>query len=687
MRTTVLLCSAVLSLCAAARATDERRPGGDERPLPPLVSLDPAHFDLSADPCEDLDRFVNGGWKDRNPVPPEYGRYGAMTEVMERNQVLLRRILEQAGARDDAPRGSVEQLLGDFWCACMDERAVEAQGLVPVSDMLGRIQAIATRDELRSVLAHAVLQGTPLGFNLFPEQAADDATQMVLWAWQGGLGLPERDYYLRDDERSVALRAEYAGHVAAMFALLGEEPGRAAALAGTVMELETALARASLGNVELRDPRATWNPLTPVQAEALCPGFGWQWLLGRLGAGGEARINLGQPDFFVALGKLIDAAPLEDWQAYLRWHVIHEAAPYLSSEFDRENFRFYGRALAGTEAQLPRWRRCLQATDQALGFALGQAYVAEAFSPQARELAQRMVADLVEAMRERLAQLPWMSEATRAQALEKLATFTPKIGYPDTWRDYSALSIDRRSYAANAMAAAAHEMQRQLARLGRPVDRGEWFMSPQTVNAYYNPGLNEIVFPAGILQPPFFSEHQDAAQNYGAMGAVIGHEITHGFDDQGSQYDKDGNLRNWWTEEDLAEFRRRAEVLVRQYSEYVALDDLHVNGELTLGENIADLGGLRIAYLAFQRATAGQPRGPDARGFTPEQRFFMSFVQAWRGNIRPEALRLQVNTDPHSPARFRALGPLGNLPEFRAAFGCSEGDALVRPEAERAEIW
>ncbi len=656
-------------------------------PLAPLVSLDPRNFDRSADPCTDIYRFVNGAWIDRNPVPPEYGRWGTGHEVTERNQRLLREILEQAAAQPGAERGSTTQLLGDFWCACMDTEAVEAQGMLPVSDMLGRIQAAASKDELRFVLAYAQLQGLPLLFHLFPEQSADDATQMILWAWQGGLGLPDRDYYLREDERSQALREDYVGHVAAMFALMGEPPEVAAGHAAVVMELETKLAQASLTNVALRDPQATWHPLSPAEAEASCPGLHWTETLERVGAGREPRFNLAQPEFFAELGRLLESVPLDQWQACLRWHVIHAAAPYLSSAFDDETFRFFGATLAGTQQQQPRWKRCLNATNEALGMALGREYVDRAFSPEAKRLALRMVDDLQAAMRERLATLEWMSEETRRQALAKLDTFVEKIGYPDVWRDYSALSIQRRGYAANAQAAAAFEMARQMRRLGKPVDRTEWLMSPQIVNAYYNPSMNEIVFPAGILQPPFFSEDQDDAQNYGAMGAVIGHEITHGFDDAGAQYDKDGNLRNWWNEADLAEFTKRGEVLKRQFDGYVALDDLHVNGALTLGENIADLGGLRIAFRAFQKAMEGKPRTPDAQGFTPEQRFFMSYVQSWRGNIRPEALRLQVNTDPHSPARYRAVGPLSNLPEFREAFGCEAGDTLVRPDGERAEIW
>ena len=687
MRLPVTLAFSLTFLFVSTRVLAVGGQGDELPPLAPLVGLDPANFDRSADPCTDIYRFVNGGWLDNNPVPPEHSRWSTGREVAERNQRLLREILEEAAATPGAPRGSHDQLLGDYWCACMDTASIEAQGLVPVSDLLGRIQAAASMDELRFVLSYAQLQGLPLVFYVFPEQSADDATQMMLFAWQAGLGLPDRDDYLRDDAISQSHREGYVGHVAAMFALMGEPPEAAAAHAGVVMELETRLATASLPNVAMRDPHATWHPTDVAQLDADMPALQWRETLKRIGAGREQLVNVAQPAFFEEVARMFESVPLEQWQAYLRWHVIRQAAPYLASAFDEESFRFNGRTLQGIEQQQPRWKRCLQSTDEALGMALGQAYVERAFSPEARRRALEMVDNLQAAMRERLAELPWMGDATRQQALAKLEAFSRKIGYPDAWRDYSSLAIARRGYASNAQAAAAFEFQRQMKRLGRPVDRSEWLMSPQTVNAYYNPGMNEIVFPAGILQPPFFSEDQDDAQNYGGMGAIIGHEITHGFDDSGAQFDKDGNLANWWTEADLAEFQRRGEVLRRQFDGYVAVDDLHVNGALTQGENIADLGGLRIAYRAFQKAMEGRPRVPDAQGFTPEQRFFMSYVQSWRSNSRPEALRLQVNTDPHSPARFRALGPLSNLPEFEAAFGCPAGTGLVRPEAERADIW
>jgi len=683
------LASLLLLACAAplVRAGDPPKAGDALPPLPALVSLDPANFDRSADPCTDIYTFVNGGWIKKNPVPPEYGRWGTGHEVTERNQRLLREILEAAAQKKDAPRGSVDQLLGDFWCACMDTAAVEKQGLLPVSDLIGRINACASKDELRSVIAYETLQGlTPL-FNLAPDQAADDATQMILWASQGGLGLPDRDYYLRDDDRSQSIREDYVGHVAAMLALLGEEPEQAADDAAIVMDLETRLAQASMDRVMRRDPQAIWNPMPVTVADEQCPGVMWGELLGAVGAGHEQRLNLAQPDFFAALGKLLESEPLDHWKAFLRWHALHEAAPYLSSAVDQENFAFYGHTLAGVPAQQPRWKRCLQATDQALGMTLGQAYVARAFTPEARQRAQEMVANLQAAMRETLQGVPWMSDATRQQAITKLAAFDEKIGYPDVWLDQSAMSIDRHGYANNVLAASAFETRRQLAFLGKPTDRHEWHMSPQEVNAYYNPSMNEIVFPAGILQPPFFAANQDDAQNYGGMGAIIGHEITHGFDDSGAQFDKDGNLKDWWTDADLAEFQRRGDVLRKQFDGYVAVDDLHVNGSLTLGENIADLGGLRIAYRAFQKAMEGKPHEKDAQGFTPEQRFFMSYVQSWRANDRPESLRLQVNTNPHAPARFRALGPISDLPEFREAFGCPPDGPLTLPDGQRAEIW
>jgi len=660
---------------------------GTAAAIAPARSLDPANFDRSCSPCADAYQFTSGAWLVANPVPPEYSSWTVFREVAERNNLVLKQILEEAVANEGAPKGSITQLVGDYYCSCMDEARAEAEGIAPLAPEFARIAAVTDAAGLQELLAHQHAQGNGQLFAFFADQDAGDATQVIAQAYQGGLGLPDRDYYTRDDERSVKLREEYLAHVTRMFGLLGEDGPTAAAHAADVMQIETRLAQASLTNVELRDPQASYHRMSLAEAAAATPGFDWALFLQRVGAGPVSVINVAQPEFFKEAGTMLGEVPLDQWKTYLRWHLAHDYAPVLSDAFVNENFAFFGTTLTGQQELQPRWKRCLQRTDRALGEALGQAYVATTFTPKAKAKASEMVANLQAAFRDRLNAATWMSEDTRRQALQKLESFTPKIGYPDTWRDYSSLTTDRGSFALNVQRADAFEFRRSMAKIGKPVDRGEWGMSPPTVNAYYNPALNEIVFPAGILQPPYFGEAQDDAVNYGAMGAVIGHEMTHGFDDQGSQYDAQGNLRDWWTEADRAEFMRRAGVVEQQFNDYVAIDDLHVNGALTLGENIADLGGLTIAYEAYLKSLQGKPEPPPIDGFTHQQRFFLAWAQAWRTNMKPEALRLMVNTNPHSPGRFRAIGPLSNMPAFFEAFGCKDGDAMVRPEAERALIW
>ncbi len=684
----MLLATSGMVFGQGADASRTQPSSGDAaEPIATARSLDPANFDRNCKPCDDVYQFTNGAWLTSNPVPPEYSSWTVFREVAERNNLVLRQILEAAVAAKDAPKGSVTQLIGDYYCSCMDEGRAEAEGLQPLAPELARIAAVTDAAGLQELLAQMHAQGGGQLFAFFADQDAADATQVIAQAFQGGLGLPDRDYYTRDDERSVSLRAEYLAHVTRMFGLLGEDAPTAAAHAAEVLEVETRLAQASLTNVELRDPQASYHRMSLAEAAATTPGFDWTAFLQRVGAGSVGVINVGQPGFFKEMGAMLEQVPVDTWKTYLRWHLVHDFAPVLSNAFVNENFAFFGTTLTGQQELQPRWKRCLQRTDRALGEALGQAYVAKTFTPAAKAKAREMVANLQAAFRDRLNAATWMSADTRRQALEKLESFTPKIGYPDQWRDYSSLMTDRGSFALNVQRADAFEFRRVLGKIGKPVDRGEWGMSPPTVNAYYNPALNEIVFPAGILQPPYFGEAQDDAVNYGAMGAVIGHEMTHGFDDQGSQYDARGNLRDWWTEADRAEFMRRAGVVEKQFSDYVAIDDLHVNGALTLGENIADLGGLTIAYEAYLKSLEGKPEPAPIDGFTHQQRFFLAWAQAWRTNMKPEALRLMVNTNPHSPGRFRAMGPLSNMPAFFAAFGCTEGEAMVRPEAERALIW
>jgi putative endopeptidase len=680
----------LLGACATAPAPQAApSPVGETAPAPTTAAfvtnvsgIDRRNLDESTRACVDFYRYANGGWLSRNTIPADRSQWSAGSELVERNDALLHRILENA-AGAGAPRGSVRQKVGDLYASAMDTARIAALGAQPIQAELARINALRTIDDLQALITDYHARGMGPLFGVGVEADLRNSSINILYVLQGGLGLPEKDYYLRDDERSGQLRAQYVEHVANMLALAGAAPGTARAQAERVMVMETRLARVSLGAVELRNPANFYNPTTPAEAEAVTPDFRWSRYLQGLGVQAE-RFSFPHRAFFTEVNAMLRDVPMDDWKAYLRWNLVRGAADYLSPEFERESFRFYSTVLEGTPQMEPRWKRARGTVDALVGEALGQLYVAEAFPPEAKARAMTMIENIRAALGDRLRTLEWMSPATRERALAKLATFDPKIGYPDAWRDYGALEIERGDYFGNVRRAAAFEARRQFARVGRPVDRNEWAMTPQTVNAYYNPLRNEIVFPAGIMQPPFFDPSADDAVNYGAMGAIIGHEIMHGFDDQGSQFDAQGNFSDWWTAEDKAEFARRSQALVEQYGAYVAVDSLRVNGQLTLGENIGDLGGLIVAYAALQRALETTGRAP-IDGFTPEQRFFLSFAQAWRGIVRDEAVRVQVQTDPHSPRRFRAMGPVSNMPEFAQAFGCRPGDPMVRETPVR--IW
>jgi predicted metalloendopeptidase len=517
------------------------------------------------------------------------------------------------------------------------------------------------------------------------DQDFKDSSKVIGEANQGGLGLPDRDYYTRADEKSKKLLNQYVEHVTKIFTLAGDPQDQAAAEAKTVLQIETSLAQASMNNVDLRDPVKVYHKMSLAEAQALTPHFSWTSYFQAVGSPKLTEMNIGQPDFFKAVDGMLTSVSLGDWKTYYRWHLIHSTARLLSEPFVQENFNFTGRILTGSTEIRPRWKRCTAGVDQQLGEALGQVYVQKYFPPEAKAKALDLVHNLMSALQDDLQTLPWMSPATRKAAVEKLAAFATKIGYPDKWRDYSALKIDRESYVQNVFRAAQFENSRDLAKIGKPVDRSEWGMTPPTVNAYYNPQLNEIVFPAGILQPPFYDPKRDDAYNYGAIGSVIGHEITHGFDDQGAQFDPKGNLKDWWTPEDMKNFQARGECIVQQFNGYEVEKDLHENGKLVEGESIADLGGLTLAYAAFQKSMVGKPRQNDANGFTPEQRFFIGYAENWAINIRPELARLQTNTDPHPLPHFRTNGPLSNTAAFAKAFGCKKGDAMVREPV--CKIW
>ncbi len=640
--------------------------------------LDPANLDTSCAPCQDFYRYANGGWLARTTLPAEYANYGSFTELVERNNATLHGILDRLPADDK---------LGAFYGSCMDSSQSEQAGVEPLGPQLERIAAIGSTAELVRAVALLHRGGWDPLFNFGGTPDFKNSTMTIAAAVQGGLGLPDRDYYVRADSAAAALRTAYLAYASRGLELLGDAPAAADSAAQRIMALETALARASLTRVERRDPNANYHKLPLAAADSLTPHVSWPAFLRDAGAPRTDALNVGQPRFFQAADSLLGAVPLADWRVYLRWHLVRQAAPWLSSAFVNASFDFQ-RALTGVREQQPRWKRCLQAANLLMGDALGQAYVKETFTPAARRRALDMVDNLIAALDARLHTLEWMGDSTRAQALVKLRAFGKKIGYPDKWRDYGKLVVDRGPFIANVARAEAFATARNLGRIGKPVERDEWRMTAPTVNASYSPSLNDITFPAGILQPPFFDPAADDAVNYGGMGAVIGHEMTHGFDDQGRQFDAQGNLRDWWTPEDAQRFKDRAGLVARQFDGYSVVDSVtHVNGRLTLGENIADLGGLKVAYAAFQRSLVGKPRPPDIDGLGPEQRFFLAWAQIWRSKATDQYLRNQVTVDPHAPARWRVMGPLANLAEFSEAFGCKPGEPMVRADSLRATIW
>lgn len=647
--------------------------------------LDKRNMDTSVKPCQDFYRYANGSWLDNNPIPADQSGWTIGAEMRERNYVLLREILENA-AKSGAKSGTNKRKAGDFWTTAMDTAKIEKDGLKPIAADLDRIANMKNTADLQAILRDHHREGLNTLFSFGIEQDLEKSDQYIAYATQGGLGLPDRDYYTREDAESAALRTKYVAHVSAMLQLLGDSKDAADKSAAAILALETRLAKASLTNVELRDPSNYYNIQTVAKANELTPRFSWSAYLDHLGLGKLETFSYAHPKFFAEMNTALDEVPMETWRAYFRWNLINAAAQFLADRFDKESFDFYGRTLRGTQEMRPRWKRAIDQTSGSMGEALGQVYVESAFTPATKARADKMIEDLRGAIRIRISNLDWMGDETKKKALAKLDTFVSKIGYPDKWRDYSTLEIGKSSYVANVRAANVFEVRRNINKIGQPIDRGEWGMAPQTINAYYNPLKNEIVFPAAIMQPPFFDGTIDDAVNYGGMGGVIGHEFMHGFDDQGSRFDAQGNMASWWTDDDRKNFEERTQKLVDQYDAYVAVGDLHVNGKLTLGENIGDLAGLTMSYYALQSSLKNQER-KEIDGFTPEQRFFLAWAQAWRGNFRPEAIKLRVNSDPHSPAPFRGNGPMSNMPEFAKAFGCKEGDPMVRPADKRADIW
>ncbi len=656
----------------------------DPEPRIPRFSL--AYMDRSTDPSADFYRYAAGTWVRENPVPADKSRWGGFDELLQRNFYVIRSILEQAAAAPDGPTDPVARQVGDLFASAMDTRRLEELGFEPLALDFARVEAVGSVEELYRVLAELHREGVDGFFEsyVYPDKKASGVYAFYLD--QGGLSLPDREYYL--DPQFAQVLAAYRSHLDRSFRSLGDAPTDAAAAVEAVLGIETELAKASRTRTELRDEDKNYHRVTVAELAERHPATPWRQYLGDREVGGAPHVVVGQPEFFDALERLVTSRPLSDWKQYLRWQVLRCSAPFLHEAAEAEWFDFFHRTLAGQQEPEPRWKRAALVVDSCLGEALGKLYVDRAFPPEARVRMRELVDDLRAVFRDRLAGRDWMGEASRQRALAKFARFTPKVGHPEKYRDYSSVRIDRGEYLGNIRRARAFEVHRQAVRVGQPVDRTEWGMTPPTVNAYFSPVLNEIVFPAGILQPPFFDVTMDDAVNYGGIGAVIGHEITHGYDDQGRKFDADGNLNDWWTEEDAREFERRARQVVEEYSQFQPLPGLSLNGELTLGENIADLGGLSIAYEALQRRLAQEPaRRRTVDGLSPEQRFFLSWAQVWRQNCREPETRRRVVIDPHSPGPFRARGAAENLDAFFEAFGIRPGSPMWRPKERRVAIW
>src|SRR5213082_2663664 len=630
-------------------------PTPEEKNAPPF---DTANLDTSVKPSEDFFMYANGGWIKRTPIPPEYSRWGSFNQLIEKNNDALHDVAERAAKVATATDPDAKKV-GDYYASGMDEATVEVAHVKPLADEVKRIDGVKDRNDVLKEIAHLHTLGITSLFGFTSGQDDKNSTMVIAQAYQDGLGMPDRDYYTKTDDASKKLRDQYVQHVTKMLTLLGEEPKAAGEHAKEILALETSLAQASRTKVELRDPQTNYNKMKTSALQALTPGFKWDAYFKESNLLDPGELNVGQPDFFKGADKVFASTAIDDWKEYFRWHLVHATAAELSADFVNENFNFYETTLRGTQQIKPRWKRVVASTDNSIGEALGKLYVADYFPPESKARMLDLVNNLRSALADRIKTLEWMDEPTKQAALKKLAAFTVKIGYPDKWRDYSNLQIDRGPYVLNAIRASMFDVHRELNKIGKPVDRSEWGMTPPTVNAYYNPNMNEIVFLAGIMQPPFFDPKADDAVNYGGIGAVIGHEMTHGFDDRGRQYDAVGNLRDWWSPESARAYIERSKAIVAQYSAYEPLPGLHINGELTQGENIADIGGVKIAYMALQKALAKKAGTPEKiDGFTPEQRFFLGFAQIWRNNQRDEDLKLRLNTDPHSPGRFRTIGPL-----------------------------
>ncbi|MGC2764566.1 MAG: M13 family metallopeptidase [Candidatus Acidiferrum sp.] len=681
----VSLLGSLMAALVHAQAPSAPQPA-KEAVLPYIPSLDLASMDKTADPCVNFYQYSCGGWRKNNPIPPDQTSWSVYGKLYQDNLAFLRGILEQASVNSDQ-RDLVTAEIGDFYAACMDEATANKQGMAPIQGDLDAITSLKSSKEIAPLVARLQqAYGRSVLFGAGSAQDPDNSEQVIAEIDQGGLGLPDRDYYTKGDAKSVETRQRYLEHVQKVFELMGESPETAKKDAATLMRLETELAKASMTRVDRRDPYKLKHKMQLAELNTLVPDFDWNTYYATAGYPQVEILNVATPDFFKEVNAKLAQEATDNWKTYLRFHVVDSASPYLSSPFVDENFTFYRQYLRGAKEQQPRWKRCVSYTDRQLGEALGQVFVAKVFSPELKQSTLDMVRRIEDSMAVRIQQLDWMGPETKEQALRKLHGIRNKIGYPDKWRDYSTVKISRDDFAGNMARASQFEHHRDFNKIGKPVDRGEWDMSPPTVNAYYNAQMNDINFPAGVLQPPLYDAKMDAAPNYGNTGGTIGHELTHGFDDEGSQYDAAGNLKNWWTKADREKFDARTKCVEDQYATYIVVDDIHINSKLTLGEDVADLGGEILAYMAWQDATKGQSLQP-RDGLTPDQRFFVGFAQWACENVRPEDLRVHAATDPHSPGEYRINGVVVNMPEFAKAFSCKTGRPMTKPAEKVCKVW
>jgi putative endopeptidase len=647
--------------------------------------LDPSSLDASVDPCVDFYQYSCGGWLKNNPIPPDQVSWSVSTKLQDKNLAILLNILQNAAAASS--RNPVTQKIGDYYTACMNDTAVENAGITPLQPDMERIADMTSKQDIAKVAATMIYDDVLFDFH--SDQDYTDSSQIIAEADQGGLSLPDRDFYLFKDRKSAELRRAYEAQVRQIFELLGDSPELAVAEAHSVLRIETALAKGSMDRMQRRDPRKTYHKMTRKEFESLCPSLEWDRYFASVGLPALSVLNVADPAFFKAINSLLQKEDLGSWKSYMRWHLVHANAAYLPNAFVNADFDFYGKILQGAKQIAPRWKRCVNSVDDNLGEALGQVYVEKVFSPEAKQRALHMVNQIERAMQQDIETSPWMSASTRQHALEKLHAMANKVGYPEKWRDYSGLTISRDDQLGNVLRSRQFEFSRQLAKIGRSVDRGEWAMTPPTVNAYYDEQMNDINFPAGILQPPLFDSEGNTAANYGNTGATIGHELTHAFDDEGRQFDAHGNLIDWWTVQDARQFNQRAACVADQYSRYTVVDHLKVNGKLTLGENVADLGGLMLAYSAWQNEIQGQePKTQDSNtenGLSPGQQFFLGYAQSWCASTREQMKRLQSAADVHSPEQYRVNGVVSNMPEFQQAFHCGAHSPMVRKD--RCRVW